>query len=608
MHQPWVARAARLLSGARWGTVPGVGRLIRSSRAGRVIDATADSIYGIDEAGAITFANAALSAAIGVGLDDLIGRHHHDALAHGRPDGVRYDPDACRICQAVAVADVAQVADDTVGDAAGRRFPIELSASPITRAAVRTGTVVTFRDLSARAARTRRALHDPLTGLPNRALLIDHVERAIARQERHHTLVGVMSIDLDRFTVVNDSLGHGAGDQLLVEAAVRLRGALRDHDTVARLGGDEFVVLCDDLTDEAQVVTIAERITASLAEPYSIAGQDVYSSASIGITLARRQRGVEVGAETLLADADAALHRAKRVGRNGFELFDPGMRERAQTRLRIERDLRQALATGGLDVHYQPKVDLRDGRITGFEALARWTHPVHGSIPPSDFIPVAEETGLIDDLGLQVLEQACLQSQVWRDARPQWRDLLISVNLSGRQLQQPDLACRIRSVIDRTGVDPATVVLEITESVLMTDIGLAVDALEALKAIGVQIAVDDFGTGYSSLAYLTRFPIDILKVDRSFVDHITEHGQSRSIVSAVIGLATALGMHTVAEGVEHAAQIAVLQDLGCEVAQGFHLARPMPGPLVEQVLVVGVPWETALAAPLPGGVVGLRLT
>jgi diguanylate cyclase (GGDEF)-like protein/PAS domain S-box-containing protein len=560
-------------------------------RSDRVLDATADAIYGADAEGAITFVNAALTEALGVGPDDVLGRHHHDALAHGRPDGAVYDREGCRVCDATEGADRTTVADDTFGRADGTRFPVELTASPIVRGAQRTGTVVMFRDLTERTALTRRALHDPLTGLPNRALFLDHLERALARQERYDLLVGVLFIDLDRFKLVNDSLGHAAGDQLLVEVAGRLRGALREHDTVARFGGDEFVVLCDDLTDEAQVVTIAERIVGELGAAYRIAGQEVVSSASVGITLSRRQPGRRADPETLLADADAAMYRAKDRGRAGFELFDEEMRVRTRTRVQLERDLRRALREGDIEVHYQPTVDLRDGRITGVEALARWTHPSRGPIPPATFIPLAEETGLITDLGLHVLETACRQGEVWRAARAEWGGLLISVNVSGRQVQRAALATDVAEVLRRTGLDPGRLVIEVTESVLMTDIPRAAEALEALKAVGVGIAVDDFGTGYSSLAYLTRFPLDILKVDRSFIDQIVEDGRSLSIVAAVIGLAKALGLQTIAEGVEHAAQLSALRRLGCAQAQGFHLARPLPAGEVERILLDGVPWD-----------------
>lgn len=558
-------------------------------RTDRVLDATPDGIFGVDRAGRITFANAAVGEALGLADDELLDRHHHEVMGHGRPDGDRYEPVGCRVCIAVMAADRSAIADDTFTRADGSRFPIELSASPIRRRGERTGTVITFRDLTERAALTRRALHDPLTGLPNRALLADLLDRALARQDRVGGMVGLLFVDLDRFKVVNDSLGHAAGDQLLTEAAIRLRGATREHDAVARLGGDEFVILCDDLTDEAQVVVIAERVVGALNAPYSIAGHEVFSSASVGITLVRRDQLPKPDADAMLVDADAAMYRAKEAGRGRYELFDAGMRERAQARMSLETDLRKALFSGQIEVHYQPKVDLVDGRITGVEALARWTHPERGAIPPAVFIPIAEETGLIAALGMHVLERACADSRTWAAGA----GLLISVNLSGRQLQQHDLADQVREVLERTGVDPALLALEITESVLMTDIDLAVSALDELKAIGVKIAVDDFGTGYSSLAYLTRFPVDILKVDRSFVIGITDGGQSWSIVSAVVGLAKALGLSTVAEGVEHAEQLDALRDLGCELAQGFHLARPMPADQLGQVLALGLGARTA---------------
>ena len=555
-------------------------------RTERVLDATADGIYGVDCDGRITFANPAMARFVGRTPDELVGREQHEALGHGAPDGTPYAPgDACRTCSAVAAADGTTVADDTFARADGSRFPVELSANPMADRGQRLGTVVTFRDLTERTRLTRHALHDALTGLPNRVLFVDHVRRALARLERRAESVAVLFIDLDRFKVINDSLGHGAGDALLVEAARRLQTVLRAHDAVARFGGDEFVVLCDDLTDSQQAVSIAERIVTVLSRPFALDGTEAYTSASVGIAFTSDP---DARAEDLLRDADAAMYRAKTSGRNGYEVFDEDMRTRAVVRLELESQLRRALERDELRVHYQPQVNLADDRIAGVEALVRWQHPDRGLLPPADFLPLAEETGLIADVDAWVLEQACAQAKAWSDAHPTLHRLTMSVNISGRQLAQPGLARTVARVLTRTGLPPSRLCLEMTESVLMDDVGTASAALEALKRLGVQIAVDDFGTGYSSLAHLSRFPVDVLKVDRSFVAGLSDAAESWSMVAAVLSLSRALGLTTIAEGVEHEHQLGALRSLGCEVAQGYRFARPQPAEDIEEVLVHGL--------------------
>jgi diguanylate cyclase (GGDEF)-like protein/PAS domain S-box-containing protein len=417
-----------------------------------------------------------------------------------------------------------------------------------------------------------RALHDPLTGLPNRTLFLDRLEQALARLERGAASLAVMFVDLDGFKVVNDSLGHERGDQLLVEVSGRLREALRPADTIARLGGDEFIVLCEEVGEEDQAVTLAERIQQALSTPFALGGREIFVTASIGIVLAADSGAYPVD---IIRDADAAMYRAKARGRSRCELFDDDTRHRAIKRLATENALHRALEKGQLDVFYQSTVDVATGAVVGTEALARWTHPKLGTVPPEEFIPLAEEIGLILPLGTWVLEEACRQWAQWRDERPDAPPAM-AVNLSARQLAQPDLCGVVRAAVEAAGMDPSALCLEITESVLIEDRASIAKALHDLKHLGVTLAIDDFGTGYSALGYLRRLPIDILKIDSSFVSGLGDDPNGASILAAVIDLAHAVDMRTVAEGVETAEQLAELRRLCCDWAQGFYFDTPRP--------------------------------
>ena len=441
------------------------------------------------------------------------------------------------------------------------------------------------RDISERkefeATLEHQATHDPLTGLPNRALLLDRLEVSLARAERFGTGVAVLFLDLDHFKVVNDSLGHARGDQLLIAAADRLKEALRQGgDTVARFGGDEFVILCEDLAGVDDALRIAERVGHLLTEPFPLGREEVFVTASTGIAFS--QGGAD--AADLLRDADAAMYQAKERGRDRYEVFDRKMRAEVVDRLSIESSLRRAVERRELRIHYQPKVDLRSGAIIGAEALLRWEHPDRGLLLPGEFIRVAEETGLIVPIGRWVLDQAVRQAQRWQAELPGTEPLYICVNLSRRQLGDPNLVDDVARVLDETAVDPSRIDLEITESVLMDDVELAHRALSQLHELGVKLVVDDFGTGYSSLSYLQRFPVDLLKVDRSFVAGLGVNKGDTAIVTAVLSLAHALGMDVIAEGVETAEQLAELRRLGCDMAQGFYLARPQPAPDIAELL------------------------
>jgi diguanylate cyclase (GGDEF)-like protein/PAS domain S-box-containing protein len=424
----------------------------------------------------------------------------------------------------------------------------------------------------------RQALHDALTGLPNRTLLLDHLARARPGPGRQ---TAVLLLDLDRFKLINDGYGHAAGDALLVEIAPRLSEALRPGDTIGRLGGDEFVVLLGDVADERGAVEVAERIGAALRRPFRLEGIEHFVTVSIGIALAS---GPHVQPEALLRDADAALYRAKDRGRGRHEIFDRALRVQSLERLSLENDLRRALEREELHVRYQPVVSLRDGAIASIEALVHWEHPERGLVGPADFIPVAEESGLIGTIGEWVLREACRQACAWHAARPDMPPLGVSVNLSARQITQRDLPGRVARALRDTGLDPKCLCLEITESAILDDSEAANQTLRALLALGVGLVLDDFGTGYSSLSYLTRLPIDGLKIDRSFVEDLGVRERPTAIVTAIIRMAQALSMEVTAEGVEHERQLRELRQLGCDRAQGFYLARPLTAREVGELL------------------------
>jgi diguanylate cyclase (GGDEF)-like protein/PAS domain S-box-containing protein len=411
------------------------------------------------------------------------------------------------------------------------------------------------------------ALHDALTGLPNRALFLDRLGLALRRTERRSGSVAVLFCDLDRFKIVNDSLGHDAGDRLLIDVARRIGAALRPADTVARFGGDEFTILCEDIAGEIEAATIAQRIVDVFREPFALEDGEVFLATSLGIAIAR---GADDRAADLIRDADAAMYRAKERGKGRYEIFDEAMRADAVARLETESALRRALERGELRLHYQPEVDLASGAIAGFEALIRWEHPTRGLLAPSQFIPLAEETGLIVGIGEWVLHEACRTAVAW----PQ--PLTLSVNLSARQLAQPDLVASVRRALSETGIDPANLCLEITESAVMAAGAATTAQLRALKSLGVRLAIDDFGTGFSSLVHLRRFPVDMLKIDGTFVAGLGDEPQDASIAAAVISLAHALGLTTVAEGVETEQQAGILRQLGCDLGQGHLFARPAP--------------------------------
>jgi predicted signal transduction protein with EAL and GGDEF domain len=463
------------------------------------------------------------------------------------------------------------------------------------------------------------ASHDPLTGLPNRAMFLDRLTRAIARNKRNPDVkFAVLFIDLDRFKMVNDSLGHLAGDGLIAEVAARFQNTIRqtdmvarpraiaaccaesgsaadpavlsrNMDTLSRLGGDEFTVLLEDIHQLNDAARIADRLLASLRLPFVLQGQEVYIEASIGIALSATGYNA---ADEVLRDADLAMYRAKALGKGRYEVFDQTMHIQATGRLALEADLRRALQNEEFILHYQPIVDLRSGTITGVEALTRWRKSPEELIYPGDFIHVAEEMGLIVHLDMWVLREACLKVRGWQMKFPREKPLSVSVNLSARQFGQPDLVPQIQAILEQAGIDPSTVRLELTESTTMTNAERAISVLQQLRSLGVRISIDDFGTGYSSLSYLHRFPLDVLKIDRSFIQQIDNTAEGLQIIHTILSLGRNLNMEVIAEGVETAEHVTALRSLGCELGQGYHFSKPVSGTAFETLLGTAPNWSS----------------
>ncbi|MHB1535850.1 MAG: putative bifunctional diguanylate cyclase/phosphodiesterase [Acidimicrobiales bacterium] len=474
----------------------------------------------------------------------------------------------------------------------GAWIETEVSATDLREHPDVTGMMLTVRDIRDRKGHERElqrpALHDELTGLANRTSFYNNVEHALAHLCRRPVLHAVVFMDLDGFKTVNDSLGHLAGDQVLVTIAERLRSRLRPSDIGARLGGDEFAVLLEN-TSEPDAIAVASRLLEALCLPMLVQGKSLVLTGSAGLAFS----DLAVNAEALLRNADVALYQAKRKGKARHEVFRPQMHEAAVTRLQLETDLRRAVKDHCLVLHYQPIVDLDTTSLIGVEALVRWPHPELGLRPPSEFIPLAEESELILPLGRAVLEQACEQARRWTERFPREPGLRISVNVSVRQLEDDRFVDDVAATLRRSGLSPTALILEITESVFAVDVQASIDKVAQLKQLGVAVAIDDFGTGYSSLGLLPRLPVDILKIDKSFVDGICRGPEDAAVGRAVISLARTFGLRTVAEGIEGPDQLAELVRLGADMAQGYYLSRPLDAEAMESLLASGARFPKA---------------
>jgi diguanylate cyclase (GGDEF)-like protein/PAS domain S-box-containing protein len=534
-----------------------------------------EGVLALDDEGVVTFANRTAATLLGWPVDALVGQQVALAVdPDGSVDGRWVHLPRLHAGETVRLDEYAVVARD------GSALDVALTASPVVRDGEVAGAVVVLRDVRERKSLERRlvhqAFHDSLTGLPNRALFLDRLHHARARSVREGSTQAVLFVDVDRFKVINDSLGHRIGDQVLQAVAGRICQVVRPSDTVARIGGDEFTVLLEGIRSGDEPAKAAERVMRALQAPIVAGGREVVVTVSIGIAVDDPVHG----AGDLVAAADIAMYQAKNQGKNRYVVATADADERALERLDLETELRRAIARDELEVHYQPVMDARTGALHGLEALVRWQHPSYGLLTPGHFMDVAEESGLVVPLGEWVLEQACAAAVGWnaRHAEP----VVMAVNLSARQFQQPDLCERVSGVLQRTGLDPRLLTLEITETVVMDETEATIATLHALKELEVRLAIDDFGTGYSSLSYLKRFPVDAIKIDKSFVDGLASGPVDREIVRAVIRLAAAVGMQTIAEGVETEEQRDQLRRLGCSMLQGYLLSRPLPLARVEQ--------------------------
>ena len=535
---------------------------------------SSDLITVLDAQGAVTYQSPSIKRVLGYSVSEIEGRDFAQLLS------LSDRPRLAQILSGVGEAYAGGGSETHVIECSlkhhdGTWLQFEVQYTDLLQDEHVRGIVLNGRDVSERKAfeeqLAHQAFHDPVTTLANRALFADRVQHSIKRSRRGGPLIGVVFIDLDDFKTVNDSLGHAAGDTVLQEVARRLQETVRPADTVARFGGDEFAVLLDEVRDSAEAASIAERILNALELHYDVGGKLVYPRASLGICLAGN--GFESAeSEELLRNADVAMYMAKRERKGSYRVFEPAMHERVVERLELQAELQRALELDQLELRYQPVVRLEEGVDYGVEALLRWMHPTRGMIPPQHFIPLAEETDLIVPIGRWVLEEACRQGVRLHERFPLTTPLTISVNLSAKQLQSETFVDEVRETLDRSGLPPSALVLEITETAMMEDTDLAVRRLHELKSIGVLLAMDDFGTGYSSLSYLSRFPVDLIKMDRSFLS--PEHEDS-NLAAAIISLGKSLKLQVVAEGIERPEQIASLRALGCELGQGFLFAKPM---------------------------------
>jgi diguanylate cyclase (GGDEF)-like protein/PAS domain S-box-containing protein len=542
---------------------------------------SSDVIAIVDVDGAIQYVSPSITRIFGYQPDELIGTELVDLLHPDHVTGAM----AMLIATAESEPGSTTPVEWRFRHRDGRWLHVETVCNNLLAEPTVRGIVLNTRDIGERKVLeeqlTHQAFHDPLTGLANRVLFLDRVAHALNLMTRHRQTLAVLFVDLDGFKNINDSLGHAAGDALLAVIARRLLTCVRTADTVARLGGDEFAFLIEDATDQNSASAVAERVAEAVRQPIDLEGQEVVITASIGITTA----DMEGTAVDLLRDADMAMYVAKGRGKARYERFEPGMQARALERLELQGDLRRAAEDHHeFRILYQPIVLLRTGELIGVEALLRWDHPRRGTLAPADFIPMAEETGVIMSIGSWVLREAWGEARRWREGAGVGRSFSLTVNVSGLQLQHDRMVDDVREALEESGMEPHDLVLEITESVLMREDELLVDRLSALKELGVRLAIDDFGTGYSSLGYLQRFPIDILKIDKAFIDDVGHEDIEPALVRAIIALGGSLQLQTIAEGVELQQQSRGLQELGCEMGQGYFFGRPATAAEIDSML------------------------
>ena len=540
-----------------------------------------DAVFSLDPRGRCLAANPACETITGYTSDEILSRPLSSFI-------VREDVKPTLRHFARSVRGEPQTFELSLVRKSGQRARLSVTTLPIMVGDQIVGIYGIAKDETERRTLeeqlAHQAFHDSLTHLPNRMLFLDRLQHALSRTERSQSMLAVLFLDLDNFKVINDSLGHEVGDQLLMSVAERLRGSMRGGDTAARLGGDEFILLLEQINSVHEAELVAHRVHDVLKEPFFVGQREVFVTPSIGIAVSTSS---DDRPDDLLRNADVAMYRAKRNGRGCYEIFDPLMHTHVMQRLELEHHLRQAIERREFLVYYQPKLDLKSGRIVEMEALIRWQHPELGLVSPAEFIPLAEETGLVIPIGRWVLHEACSQLQDWRLRFRGHAPERVSVNLSAVQLRMPSLVDDIAATLQETGLDPSCLCLEITESAVMDNADLAMTTLASLKRIGIELAIDDFGTGYSSLSYLKRFTVDVLKIDQTFVEEIDQDEENSVIVGVTIRLAHALGMKVVAEGVETKAQIDRLKELGCDLAQGYYVARPLPATSIAALIGSG---------------------
>jgi diguanylate cyclase (GGDEF)-like protein/PAS domain S-box-containing protein len=540
-----------------------------------ILNSAGEGLLGIDAEGLITFVNPMASRLTGYTPQELIGRSVHDVLHHSRRDGTRLPERDCPIHNSIRRGAVLHAANEQFWHQDGTSFPVEYVSTPIHEGDRVVGAVITFTDITERLAAEamieQMAYHDALTGLPNRLLAHDRLNQALAHARRDRRHAAVMLMDLDRFKLINETLGHPIGDQVLKTIAERLLYRLREVDTVARLGGDEFALVLPDLSTTSDIAKIAKVIHEEVSRVIRIGEHDLYVTPSMGISVYPSDGDDAV---TLIKNAESALYQAKE-DRNRYQLYAPAMNASASEWLLLESHLRRALERNELVLHYQPQIDLRTGTIVGAEALIRWMHPEWGMVSPAKFIPLAEATGLIVPISEWVLRTACAQNVAWQQMG--LHSFRVAVNLSGRHLKRhTELVRMVAKTLEETGLAPESLEIELTESILMEDVEASLETLARLSAMGVTLSIDDFGTGYSSLSYLKRFPIDTLKIDQAFVRDSATDEEDAAIVMAVIALAHSLRLSVIAEGVETEQQLSFLKDQGCDEVQGYFFSRPLP--------------------------------